>query len=58
MLSVQKIYLDPKGGGRIYIPQDLIKQAGWKHNERLVIVQDDGEMRIVKEEAYQKEVHA
>ena len=58
ILSVQKIYLDNKGGGRIYIPQDLIKQLGWKHNERIVIVQEDGEMRIVKEETYQNEVKA
>ncbi len=58
MLSVQKMYLDAKGGGRIYIPQELMKQLGWKHNERVVVVEADGQMRILKEESYQNEVQA
>ncbi|WP_298277829.1 hypothetical protein [Ferroplasma sp.] len=56
MISVQKIYLDAKGSGRIYIPEEIMGQLGWKHHERLVIVQDDNKLSIVLEENYQNKV--
>ena len=35
-----------------------LEQGDWKHNERVVVVEADGQMRILKEESYQNEVQA
>ena len=58
MLSVQRVYLDGSGGGRVFIPAELMANLGWKNHERLVMIQDDGHLALVKEEEFQKEVHA
>ena len=58
MISVQKIYLDAKGGGRLYIPQEIMDRLSWKHHERLVLVQDGEQLCVLLETNYQHEVHA
>ena len=58
MISVQKIYLDAKGGGRLYIPQEIMDKLSWKHHERLVLVQDGALLSVLLETDYQHEVHA
>lgn len=55
MLTIQKVYLDQKGGGRLYIPEAVMEGLGWKHHERLVFVQNNNKLSILPEGRYEEE---
>ncbi len=52
MISVEKMYEDKDGAGRFYIPREIVKGLAWRHRERLVLIQDKYELRIIPEEYY------
>lgn len=54
MMSIQKIYVDEKGGGRLYIPQEIISKLGWKHHDRLVVIEKNEALFVLPENDYQK----
>lgn len=55
MIRTSKIYLDRKGGGRIYIPQEIRGALGWEHHEGIVLEQEDGKLTLVSENKAGKE---
>ena len=58
MISIEKMYEDKDGAGRFYIPQELVKKLAWRHRERLVLIQDKYELRVIPEEYYLMEEKA
>jgi bifunctional DNA-binding transcriptional regulator/antitoxin component of YhaV-PrlF toxin-antitoxin module len=55
VIRTSKIYLDRKGGGRIYIPQEIRGALGWEHHEGIVLEQEDGRLILVSENKGRKE---
>jgi bifunctional DNA-binding transcriptional regulator/antitoxin component of YhaV-PrlF toxin-antitoxin module len=43
VIRTSKIYLDRKGGGRIYIPKEIRGALGWEHHEGIVLEQRMGD---------------
>ena len=46
MIYVGKIYLDDKGGGRLYIPQEMMAKLGWKHHNRIILSERDRKLLV------------
>lgn len=53
MIGTARVYLDPSGGVRLYIPRDIVSELGWKNHNRLILKQHDGRLKIYLEKDYE-----
>jgi len=49
MIKVTKIYLDHSGGGRVYIPMDMVGLLGFKNKDVLILSAEKESIVIMKE---------
>jgi bifunctional DNA-binding transcriptional regulator/antitoxin component of YhaV-PrlF toxin-antitoxin module len=56
MISTTKIYVDKKGGGRVYIPQEIRRALGWQDHEGIILSQVDGKLLVISEKDAGREV--
>jgi bifunctional DNA-binding transcriptional regulator/antitoxin component of YhaV-PrlF toxin-antitoxin module len=49
MIKSVKVYVDEKGGGRLYIPQEIRLALGWKDHEVILMKQVDNKLMLLPE---------
>ena len=49
LIKDSKIHVDSQGGGRLYIPKEIMEALGWKSKKTLLLKASDGRLSVLPE---------